>query len=72
VGGTKGLVLYPGDDHGVERRRSEMLEKLYGGHEELLLLGEEHTKSMSLPCSTNGYRPGDPRDYNGLLLSYNP
>jgi dienelactone hydrolase len=30
AGEPKELVLYPGDGHGIERHRSEMLEKLYG------------------------------------------
>ena len=30
AGEPKELVLYPGDNHGVEKHRSEMLEKLYG------------------------------------------
>ena len=38
AGEPKELVLYPEDGHGVERHRSEMLEKLYEWSRELLLV----------------------------------
>lgn len=41
AGEPKELVLYPDDDHGVNRHRSEMLEKLHGWAGELLLGGSE-------------------------------
>jgi dienelactone hydrolase len=41
AGEPKELVLYPDDGHGVERHRSEMLEKLHGWSRELLLDGSE-------------------------------
>ncbi len=41
AGEPKELVLYPDDGHGVERHRSEMLEKLHGWSEDLLLGGSE-------------------------------
>jgi dienelactone hydrolase len=37
AGEPKELVLYPDDGHGVERHRSEMLEKLHGWSRDLLL-----------------------------------
>lgn len=37
AGEPKELVLYPGDGHGIERHRSEMLEKLHGWSREVLL-----------------------------------
>jgi hypothetical protein len=41
AGEPKELVLYPDDGHGVERHRSEMLEKLYEWSRNLLLGGSE-------------------------------
>jgi len=41
AGEPKELVLYPDDGHGVERHRSEMLEKLHGWSRDLLLGGSE-------------------------------
>jgi len=41
AGEPKELVLYPDDGHGVERHRSEMLEKLHEWSRDLLLGGSE-------------------------------
>jgi hypothetical protein len=41
AGEPKELVLYPDDGHGVERHRSEVLEKLYKWSRNLLLGGSE-------------------------------
>ena len=41
AGEPKELVLYPDDGHGVERHRSEMMEKLYEWSQNLLLGGSE-------------------------------
>lgn len=40
AGKPKDLVLYPGDGHGIERHREEMLEKLHGWSRKLLLESE--------------------------------
>jgi alpha/beta superfamily hydrolase len=40
AGEPKELVLYPGDGHGIERHRGEMLEKLHGWSKKLLLKSE--------------------------------
>ena len=40
AGEPKELILYPGDGHGIERHRQELLEKLHGWSRNLLL-GEE-------------------------------
>ncbi len=41
AGEPKELVLYPGDGHGIERHRTQMLEKLHGWSRELLLGGAQ-------------------------------
>jgi fermentation-respiration switch protein FrsA (DUF1100 family) len=38
AGEPKELILYPGDGHGVEQHRQELLEKLHGWSRDLLLL----------------------------------
>lgn len=44
AGEPKELVLYPEDDHGINRHYSEMLEKLYAWSQNLLLGGSEHER----------------------------
>ncbi len=41
AGEPKELVLYPGDGHGVELHRSQLLEKLYGWSTDILTKGSE-------------------------------
>ena len=40
AGEPKELVLYPDDNHGIERHRSEMLKKIHGWSRDLLLSKE--------------------------------
>jgi len=44
AGEAKELVLYPDDDHGINRHRSEMLEKLHSWTRDLLLGGPEYER----------------------------
>jgi hypothetical protein len=63
----KELVLDPEDGHGIERHRSEMLEKLYSWGSNLLLVkkvGTVYSREQADPAGdTMDFNPEDARKY---------